>query len=126
VGGVEIASFQEASIASAEYDVAQWTAAGAVSTPLRAVPTLKKLPQVTLKRRLDGNTAIWTWHESVRTDITKAARSASLIVYDAGRNVVARYGLERALPVRIDIDSGKLGEAPAETVVLVCERLRRE
>jgi phage tail-like protein len=124
IDGVEIASFAEASINA------------------RAKPAT-----VVLKRGKNSSMELWAWHEAVRTgDMAAARKSASLVMYNYDGKPVARYHLENAWPSKIELQmatptqdagGGKiavetleiahpgLGEAPLETVTLVCDHIQR-
>jgi phage tail-like protein len=120
VDGVEIATFQELSSIAEEVDPTNyWTSTD---------PTKVKPPTVILKRGLTGSMELWAWHEAVRRRAAgQARRSATLVMYSPEGQPVARYWLEKAWPMKIDLAGLKAGssEALVETVTLTAERIQR-
>ena len=95
---------------------------------VRRIPGRTKPPTLTLRQALDGSTALWARHEEVRQGLMSAARrSATLTMFNADRQPLARYWLENAWPSRIELAGMQAGanEARITTATFVCEAIWR-
>jgi phage tail-like protein len=127
IDGYEIGTFSElTSITGAE-------PAGSFETPTdpaisKPPPGAFNPPTVVLKRGLTGGTELWSWLERVRKGGgASARRSCSLIAYNYQGTPVARYYLENAWPIQLDMAALKAGssEVLVETAILECEHIQR-
>ena len=83
---------------------------------------------VTLRRPMNNDLAMWSWHETVLLgDVAAARKSASLVMYNTNGQPVARYHLEHAWPSKLEIGALKAGasEVLMETVTMTCEHIQR-
>jgi phage tail-like protein len=81
---------------------------------------------VTLKRGMDNNTLLWTWHQMVLDGDPTARTSASLILLDTMGVNKASYQLINAWPSKIEIGGMKAGasEVVITTATLVCDQIQ--
>jgi phage tail-like protein len=121
IDGVQIASFSEL----------QGIASSIELVPSDDGPLLgreTKTFSVVLRRGLNRDISMATWHELVILgDVAAARKSCSLTMYDTEGNPVARYHLTNAWPSKIEIGSLKAGasEVLMETVTMTCEFIQR-
>jgi phage tail-like protein len=129
IDGVEIAAFSELAGISSGADAEDFVDSSKATGPvLTKLPGKRKPPTVTLRRGLTNSLELSAWHQQVLTgDIAAAARSATLVVYDAEGKPVVRYHLEHAWPSKLEVGALKAGasEVLMETVTLVCENIQR-
>lgn len=100
-----------------------------VSMTTEAVPGDKRdrpnRPSVVLRRGLTSNNAIWTWHAQVRAGDAGARRDATLTIYDAQNEVLARWKLAAARPTKVQVSdlNAASNEVAIETIELAAEGL---
>ena len=120
IDGVEIASFSELQGISSSVELIP-SDDGQLLGPRKALV-------VVLKRPLNRDISIASWHELVILgDVAAARKSCSLIMYDAEGKPVARYYLQNAWPSKLEVGSLKAGasEVLMETVTMTCEFIQR-
>jgi phage tail-like protein len=130
VDGAEIATFSElVSLEQRNDPVEVLAETGPLREPQRTPVIGRPVPPtVTLRRGVDSNTELWTWHETVRQgDLAAARRSASLTMFAATGKPVVKFRLENAWPSKLEVGALKAGAASTliETVTLTCESLQR-
>jgi phage tail-like protein len=92
------------------------------SAPLKKLPGKRNPPTVTLKRGKSSSMELWAWHEAAAEGQALAAKRASLVMYNADGQPVARYHLEHAWPSKLEAGGSKAG-APIEALTLVCDEI---
>ena len=122
IDGVEIAQF--AQLATIRSEAAPDDLAGML---LKKLPGKRTPPTVTLRRGMTTDLQLWVWHEAARAAHGEARKNASLTMFDAAGEPVARYHLENAWPSKIEIGAltAGAGELLFETVTLTCEDIQR-
>jgi phage tail-like protein len=121
IDGYEIAAFSELVGITSEVE------APPADATLKKLPGKRTPPTVTLKRGMTSSMELSAWHEAALAGNAAAAKSASLVMYDATGKPVARYHLEHAWPSKLEIGALKAGasEVLYETVTLTAENLQR-
>lgn len=122
IDGVEIAQF--AQLATIRSEAAPDDLAGML---LKKLPGKRTPPTVTLRRGMTTDLQLWVWHEAARGAHGEGRKNASLTMFDATGEPVARYHLENAWPSKIEIGAltAGAGEPLFETVTLTCEDIQR-
>jgi len=84
-----------------------------------------KPPTVTLKRGVDNNAQMWTWHQAVLAGDPAARRTATLTLQDAQGKNFQKYVLEFAWCSKLEIGGLKAGDSAVvvETVQIVCDSI---
>ncbi|MEV3854149.1 phage tail protein [Streptomyces sp. NPDC050095] len=116
--GVEIASFgQLGELRSAEIVL------DAAGKPVAGAPR----PRVVLLRGWSAATELWSWHQAAVSGSPAGRRSCTLVGYGSDGKPVAKYWLEKAFPVRLDMGpvTGTSPQQLAETLTLSCDTLQR-
>lgn len=86
-------------------------------------------PKVTLKRGVDGNGALWQWHQLALDGNPAALQNAALAMYAAsdyaaGKPPVITWELMNAWCTKIDVAGAGAGNgAVTETAELICDRI---
>jgi phage tail-like protein len=127
VDGHEIASFGELVGLSAGFEPSDLEVNLAGQQTKLVVPTRQHPPTVALRRGLTTSIELWDWHEDVLRNGSRGWKNSELVMYDTEGRPVARYFLENAWPAKLEIDTLKAeeNEILTETVVIVCEHMRR-
>jgi phage tail-like protein len=73
---------------------------GAEDITVRKVPGLKKFPNITLKRGVTGDLALWNWIKSVLEGRVQRA-DGSIILLDESRQEVMRWNFRRGWPCKL-------------------------
>ncbi len=94
---------------------------------VRKLPGLKKFTNITLKRGLTGDLAVWQWITSAM-DGQVERRDGSIILLDEGRNEVMRFKFRRGWPCRWEGPSfdARNSEVALETLEICHEGLELE
>lgn len=127
--GVDIGAFKEASGIESETEIIEYKEATKDGMLLiRKVPGAMKWSDITLKRRIDSSTALWTWRQEVEEgDIDGARRNGSIVLYDSQHSEVARWNFEAGWPSKwkgADLNAGE-NDTAVEEVTITHEGLRR-
>jgi phage tail-like protein len=129
IDGVEIAAFRELEGISSGADPEDFVDSSRATGPvLTKLPAMRKPPAVVLTRGLTNGQELAAWHQLVLTgDITAAAKSVSLVVYNTEGTPIARWFLDHAWPSKLEVSAIQAGssEILMETVTLVAERIQR-
>jgi phage tail-like protein len=128
IDGFEIATFGELSGITNEAVPVEFKESGSGGPVITKTFAKVKPPTVTLKRGLTGSLELWAWFEAVRKgDIAAARRSASLTMFNSDGTPVARYFLEKAWPMKLELAGLQAGEGEAltESVTLTAESIQR-
>jgi phage tail-like protein len=117
IDGVEIASFSDLVALTSDVTMAPDFSAPASTNP----------PTVTLRRGLTDGMELSAWHQAVREGNMSAARKSLTLTMYAGGEAVAKYWMEQAAPIKLDVaplpDGGSDGLY--ETVTLGCVQIQR-
>jgi phage tail-like protein len=128
VDGNELASFSELVGITSEITPTPYMISSDKETVLKKLPGAQKPPTLVLKRGKTAGLELFAWHDAARRgQIDVARKSATLTMYDAAGNAVAKYFLTNAWPFKIEISGLKAGSSEAlyETVYLTAERIQR-
>ncbi|MEZ0092232.1 phage tail protein [Streptacidiphilus sp. EB129] len=131
VDGVQVASFSELSGINTEVESVEYISTGPEGIVHTKQYGKTKPPTVTLKRGLDTDGKIWSWHQAVLQGDPLARKTCSLQLFAAGAlprsggNPIITYLLENAWPSKLEIGGMKAGatEVVTETVVLHCDSI---
>jgi phage tail-like protein len=121
--GVELA-FSELVEISSEIDplTDTTTTAGAPAPTKQFGQTLP--PKVTLRRGVDSNTYIWTWHMAAVEGDPAARKTCSLLLQDAAGQTLLTFVLENAWPSSVDITGPQPGQPILmETDAFTCDSI---
>ena len=120
IDGVQIASFSELAGISSTVDLIPSDEGPLLGRSVKSV-------SIVLRRPMNRDMTVSSWHEAAQAGIQAARKSCSLVMYDAEGTPVARYYLENAWPSKVDIGSLKAGssEVLMETVTMTCEFIQR-
>ncbi|WP_156756332.1 phage tail protein [Actinokineospora pegani] len=123
-GGSEI-TFSEMSGIVSEVEVTEYLASGKVGVSMSKQFGKTKPATVVLKRGVDQDYALWTWHQEVLAGQPTARRTCSLILLDMANVPKQTYQLLNAWPSKLEIGGLKAGgsEAVIATVTLTCEQI---
>jgi phage tail-like protein len=130
VDGIQVATFSELSGINSEVEAAEYIATGTEGIVHTKQFGKTKPPVVTLKRGLDSDSYIWSWHQAVLLGDPAARKTCSLQMFAAsasprsGKPLIT-YLLENAWPSRVEIGGMKAGQSEivTETVVLNCDQI---
>lgn len=128
IDGYEIAAFSELSGITTEVEPVDYLSSNDKEIIFKKLPGKRKPPTVILKRGKTRGVELWSWHQAVlEGELAVARKSASLVMYSADGQPVARYYLEHAWPSKLEVGALKAGsnEVLMETVTLVCENIQR-
>jgi phage tail-like protein len=119
-------SFSELSNITSEVDPAEYYHSSTAGVTLAKQFGKTKPATVTLKRGMDDDASLWTWHQGVLDgDPSARSTSCSLIMYDTQQNPKAQYYLYNAWPSKLAVDGLKAGasEVVFTTVTLTCDQI---
>lgn len=95
---IHVAEFAECSGLVIETEVFEY-AEGGLNTYTHKLPVRTKYSNVTLKRGIDEGQDLFRWYmDTVNHKITR--RNISILIYDTKGNVVRRWNLQNAFPVK--------------------------
>jgi phage tail-like protein len=123
IDGVET-PFSELGGINSEVESAEYISAGPDGSIIHTKQYGKtKPPTITLKRGVDNNGQMWTWHQAVLTGDPAARRTATLTLQDAQGVNFQKYVLEGAWLAKLEIGGLKAGDSAVvmETVQIVCD-----
>ena len=130
VDGIQVATFSELSGINTEVESVEYIATGPEGIVHTKQYGKTKPPTVTLKRGLDTQTYMWSWHQAVLQGEPTARKTCSLQLFAAATSPrsgqpIITYILENAWPSKLDISGMKAGasELVTETVVLHCDQI---
>jgi phage tail-like protein len=118
-------SFSELSGITSEVEVSDYMASNRLGVSLSKQFGRTKPATVVLKRGVDQDLALWTWHQEVLAGQATARRSCSLMLLDISGVIKQTYNLINAWPSKLEISGMKAGgsEAAIATVTLTCEQI---
>lgn len=118
-------SFSELSGITSEVEVSDYMASNRLGVSLSKQFGKTKPATVVLKRGVDQDLALWTWHQEVLAGQATARRSCSLMLLDIAGVIKQTYNLLNAWPSKLEISGMKAGgsEASIATVTLTCEQI---
>jgi len=127
IDGVEIAAFGELSDITSEVKPPEFLQSSDRNVTLKRLPGQPTPPTVTLKRGLTNGLELWTWHELAVSGSTAAARSVSLLAFDAQGRLVAKWSLTNAWPSRLKVGTLAAGSSRVltEEVTIVADHIQR-
>jgi phage tail-like protein len=128
VDGRKIASFSELNGIKTEIKSTEFVESGENGLIQMNIPANPVMAEISFSRAQTSDMQLWAWHEFARRgEMAAAIKSATLYMFDAAGEVVAKYNLERAWPASITLDPLKAGssEVLKEKVVLKCDHLQR-
>ena len=130
IDGRELATFSELLGINEEVDPTESIATSS-SNPTEVIHSRQlgkpQPPTVTLKRAMTGSLELAAWFDTVISGSVAARRSCSVIMYGSDGKPVAKYWLENAWPMKLEIAGMKVGASKelTEIVTLTCDRLQR-
>jgi phage tail-like protein len=128
IDGVETA-FSELSGINSEVEASEYISADPNGNIVHTKQYGKtKPPTVTLKRGVDNNSQMWTWHEGALKGDPAARRSATLILQDAQGKNFQKYLLWSAWCSKLEIGGLRAGDTAVvvETVTIVCDSIEMQ
>lgn len=132
-------AFSEIQGLNADIEIETYQEGGRNTRPHRFFK-LAKYQNLILKHGVTSSTAIWDWHEQVRTGVKKVRKNGMIILYDRGgpnlvgaglpgldRIPTAAWTFDNALPERIQGPTlnAKSNEIAIETLEMSHEQLQR-
>ena len=124
LNGNVIASFAEIELRSAVAAPAVREVGGKIIVQPSGATSTTAPPTVTLERGLTTDLELSAWHELALTGAASARKDVSVAMYDNVGAAVARYDLENAWPVKLDLKGGTT-ELVTESVTIVAEHMQR-
>ncbi|OLR92401.1 phage tail protein [Actinokineospora bangkokensis] len=124
LGGGEI-TFSEMTGITSEVEVSEYMSSGTLGVTMSKQFGKTKPATVVLKRGVDQDYALWTWHQEVLAGQPSARRGCSLLLQDTVGVNKQVYRLTNAWPSKLEIGGLKAGgsEAVIATVTLTCEQI---
>ncbi len=118
-------AFSELTGITSEVEVTEYLSSNGSGISLSKQFGKTKPATVTLKRGVDTDLTLWTWHQQVLRGDPAAKKSCSLILLDSAGLQKQSYHLLNAWPQKLDIGNFKAGgsDAAVATVVIVCEQI---
>lgn len=101
---------------------------------IKTVGGTLKTPDVTVTRMApkdSGSDPLWTWFKSIRDsgfkDRQDKRKNVSILIYDVGATLIAKYDITNAWPSKISTDafSTESNDTVKETITIVNERIDR-
>lgn len=127
IDGVTLAQFQEAGGISIERQVIEHRATmPGGNEVIKKLPGPLKYGDITLKRAMTDDSALYDWIKEVVDGMIDAARrDGSLVQYDTQFNEISRWNFRGAWPSKWEGPSGKANanEVTVESVTLTCEEI---
>ncbi|MEY9930882.1 phage tail-like protein [Catenulispora sp. GP43] len=130
VDGIQVATFSELNGISTEVEAVEYIATGPEGILHTKQYGKTRPPSVTLKRGLDTQTYMWSWHQAVLQGDPGARKTCSLQLFSASSSPksgqpIITYLLENAWPSRLEIGGLMAGasEVVFETVTLNCDQI---
>jgi phage tail-like protein len=123
IDGVETA-FSELTGINSEVEPSEYISAGPGGDIIHTKQYGKtKPPTITLKRGVDTNAQMWTWHQAALMGDPAGRRTATLTLQDAQGKNFQKYVLEWAWVSKLEIGGLKAGDSAVvvETVTIVCD-----
>ena len=126
MGGKQIASFEELSRFTLQTQRPGSYNFADKRQVVNKIPAGLIPPQIVLKRGQDSNFDLWKWHEAVRKgDLSSARRDVTLTAVNSDGRTIAKYRLERAWPMKLNITAMKAGSSEVMyEVTLLAEYVR--
>ncbi|MBU3967796.1 MAG: phage tail protein [Euryarchaeota archaeon] len=127
IGGIQTASFAEATIPDSTTDSVDYRE-GTDLPFQRKLSGLTKYGNITLKKGLTDSMELYEWRKSVEeTGAIKARKNISLVLIDEEGNDKARWDIMEAWPTKYDPSdfSAKANDVVIETLELVHEGVKR-
>jgi phage tail-like protein len=127
IDGFEIATFAELSGITNEASPVEFRESGSGGPVITKNFAKVKPPTVTLKRGATGSLELWAWYDQVRNGLAAARRSITLTMFNSDGAPVARYHLEKAWPMKLELGGLKAGDSQVltESVTLTAEFIQR-
>lgn len=123
-------AFRECGGLTSESEVIEDTTADKDGKSLtRKLPGRIKYENITLKRGITNDMAIWEWRKEVEEgNIEQARRNGSVVLYDQANSEVARWNFEEGWPTKVSGPSLNAGdnEIAVEELVIAIEKLIRD
>jgi phage tail-like protein len=118
-------AFSELSGITSEVEVSEYMSSTKAGVSLSKQFGKTKPATVVLKRGVDQDLALWTWHQEVLAGMMIARRTCSLVLLDIAGAIKQTYDLFNAWPSKLEIGGMKAGgsEAAIATVTLTCEQI---
>lgn len=130
VDGIQVATFSDLSGINTEVEPVEYISSGPAGIVHTKQYGKTKPPSVTLKRGLDPQTYMWSWHQAVLQGDPAARKTCSLQLFAASQSPksgqpIITYILENAWPSKVEISGMKAGatEVVSETVLLYCDQI---
>ena len=127
IDGVTAAGFSEVSGLSVEIEVINYRNGNEKTNNARKLPGLHKTGNVTLKRGIIGELALFEWLRATAQG-TLDVRNISIVLLDEVHTPVMRWMLQRAWPSKWEAAAFKASanEIAIEALPLACERIEIE
>lgn len=125
--GTVFGSFSEVSGLGSEHEVVEYREGGDDTGVVRKIPGQLKYPEITLKRGITSDLAVWEWRSQVENDFASARSQLTIRMLDPNGHERAVWHLENAWPSKVTgpmakSDSNEIG---VEEVTIVHEFLER-
>jgi phage tail-like protein len=129
-GGEIKGAFQECTGLGSENEVVEYKASGPKGEyVIHKVPGRLKWNNITLKRGITDDMALWDWRKLVEEGkVDEARRNGSIVMFNQMGEEIARWNFENAWPCKLTGPSPNAGEnTPAiEEIEITVERYYRE
>jgi phage tail-like protein len=121
-------TFSEMQGITSEVEVAEYVSSGTLGVTLAKQFGRTKPATVVLKRGVDQDMTLWTWHKEVLAGQPSARRSCSLMLKDSAGYTQQTYHLHMAWPSKLELGGFKAADSAAivATVTLTCEMITLE
>lgn len=118
-------AFSELSGITSEVEVSEYLSSNKMGVTMSKQFGKTKPATVVLKRGVDQDMALWTWHQMVLAGDPLARCTCSLHLLDIAGVIKQTYELLNAWPSKLEIGGMKAGDSAAAiaTVTLTCEQI---
>ncbi len=122
IAGEKLAAFTECTLPNLEIEL-QEIQEGGQNEYVHALPVRRKSGRVTLSRVLTGDATLLKWYKQILAgDLSDAAKTIAIVMFDSTGKEVARWNFQRAIPVKwtgptLKSDQGAIAIEKLELVV---------
>ena len=122
IDGIAGASFLEVAGLESAIDVVEYREGNEKSLTVRKLPGLAKFPNVTLKRGVTTDRALWDWHKQCATGAVQR-RAVRIVLLDRAAKPVRAWKLHAAWPAKYcgPVLNAAASEVAIETIELAHE-----
>lgn len=118
-------TFSEMNGITSEVEPTEYLSSGTMGVTMSKQFGKTKPATIVLKRGVDQDMGLWTWHKEVLAGLPSARKGCSLILQDTTGTPKQTYQLTNAWPSKLEIGGLKAGggDAVIATVTLTCEQI---